>query len=103
VTDIGSRIARNGHVIEIPGIEAGLGQAPPRRAGWEPRGVLYPGEALFLDCGDELSVDQQRCGGIPVECIQPEDGGHGGMLLVAAGALRVGTGPWFVLGISGRR
>ncbi len=72
-SDVRLRVAGDGDVVELVDGHTSLFQAPRRGASREACDVLDAREALLLGGGHELSVDDDRCRGIAVVCVEAED------------------------------
>ena len=74
---IGAWIERNRHVIEIAGADLGLLEAIANRLGRKPGPVLDTVEAFFLNGGDQLAIDHDRCRSVAVVGIDAKNVSHG--------------------------
>ena len=67
-----------GDAVDVAGGEAGVREAGEGGGDREAGVVLDPREALLLDRGDQLAVDDERGGGVVVVGGDAEDAGHRG-------------------------
>src|SRR5205085_7041008 len=70
------RVARDGDVVEVARLEAGVGETPRSRELREAGAVLDAVEALLLGRRDKLAVDDERRRRVAVERVQTQDGSH---------------------------
>ena len=74
--EVGARVARDRDVVELVRRDARVGEAPRGRERREARGVLDAAQALLLHARDQLAVDDEHCGGVPVIRVETQDLGH---------------------------
>src|SRR5439155_8751524 len=77
--EVRARIAGDGDVVEVPGGEARVGEAPGGSERGEAGAVLDAVEALLLGGRDELAVDDERRRRVAVVRVQAENRRHRGI------------------------
>ena len=76
LAEVRLRVARDGDVVELLGLQARVGEAPRGGQRREAGAVLDAVETLLLGGCDELAVDDESCGRVTVEGVEPQDRGH---------------------------
>ncbi len=76
LAEVRLRVARDGDVVELLGLQAGVSETPRGGQRGKAGAVLDAVETLLLGGGDELAVDDESCGRVTVEGVEPQDRGH---------------------------